>query len=55
MELINAKIDAGEKPTQLFMDKDLLAFGLVKRDEKGKYAIAPLLAHFLAWAETFVM
>ncbi len=42
MEWINAKIDAGGKPTQLFMDRDLLAFGLVKRDEKGRYAIASL-------------
>jgi anaerobic magnesium-protoporphyrin IX monomethyl ester cyclase len=42
MELINAKIDAGGKATKLFMDRDLLALGLVNRDEKGKYAIAPL-------------
>ncbi|MCX7592376.1 MAG: B12-binding domain-containing radical SAM protein [Fischerella sp.] len=42
MALINAKIEAGGKPTKLFMDRDLLAFGLVKRDEKGRYAIAPL-------------
>jgi anaerobic magnesium-protoporphyrin IX monomethyl ester cyclase len=42
MELINAKIDAGGKSTKLFIDKDLLAFGLVTTDEKGRYAIAPL-------------
>ncbi len=42
MELINAKIDAGGKPTKLFIDRDLLAVGLVKRDDRGKYTIAPL-------------
>ncbi|KAB8334102.1 B12-binding domain-containing radical SAM protein [Scytonema tolypothrichoides VB-61278] len=42
MELINAKINAGGKPTKLFIDRDLLAFSLVKRDDKGRYAIAPL-------------
>jgi anaerobic magnesium-protoporphyrin IX monomethyl ester cyclase len=42
MDLINAKIDAGGKPTKLFIDRDLLAVGLVNRDEKGRYAIAPL-------------
>ncbi|ARV62154.1 cobalamin ABC transporter substrate-binding protein [Nostocales cyanobacterium HT-58-2] len=42
MELINAKIDAGGKPTKLFIDRDLLAVGLVNKDEKGRYAIAPL-------------
>ncbi|MBW4589920.1 hypothetical protein G7B40_014430 [Aetokthonos hydrillicola Thurmond2011] len=42
MELIHAKIDAGGKPTTLFIQRDLLAVGLVKRDEKGRYAIAPL-------------
>lgn len=42
MQLINAKIDAGGKATKLFIDRDLLALGLVSRDETGKYAIAPL-------------
>ncbi|MEJ1932354.1 radical SAM protein, partial [Nostoc sp. NIES-2111] len=42
MQLINAKIDAGGKATKLFIDRDLLALGLVSRDEKGRYAIAPL-------------
>ncbi|NJM72466.1 MAG: B12-binding domain-containing radical SAM protein [Scytonema sp. RU_4_4] len=42
MELINAKINAGGKPTKLFIDRDLLAVGLVTRDDKGRYAIAPL-------------
>jgi anaerobic magnesium-protoporphyrin IX monomethyl ester cyclase len=42
MDLINAKIDAGGKPTKLFIDRDLLAVGLVNTDEKGRYAIAPL-------------
>ncbi|WP_017314543.1 B12-binding domain-containing radical SAM protein [Mastigocladopsis repens] len=42
MELINAKIDAGGKPTKLFLDRDLLAFGLVETDEKGRYKIASL-------------
>ncbi|MBR8839452.1 MAG: hypothetical protein DSM106950_36975 [Stigonema ocellatum SAG 48.90 = DSM 106950] len=41
-KLINAKIDAGGKATTLFLDKHLLAVGLVERDEKGRYAIAPL-------------
>ncbi|MBD2343676.1 B12-binding domain-containing radical SAM protein [Anabaena subtropica] len=42
MQLINAKIDAGGKPTKLFIDRDLLALGLVSQDEQGRYAIAPL-------------
>jgi len=42
MKFINAKIDAGGKPTKLFIDRDLLAVGLVNTDEKGRYAIAPL-------------
>jgi anaerobic magnesium-protoporphyrin IX monomethyl ester cyclase len=42
MELINAKINAGGKSTKLFIDKSLLAMGLVKIDEKGRYAIASL-------------
>ncbi|GAX37047.1 B12-binding domain-containing radical SAM protein [Nodularia sp. NIES-3585] len=42
MDLINAKIDAGGKATKLFMDRDLLANGLVSRDDKGRYAIAAL-------------
>ena len=46
MELINAKIDAGGKPTTLFIDRGLLAVGLVERDELGRYAIAPL-EHFV--------
>ncbi|WP_236142302.1 B12-binding domain-containing radical SAM protein [Nostoc sp. CMAA1605] len=42
VQLINAKIDAGGKATKLFIDRDLLALGLVSQDEQGKYAIAPL-------------
>ncbi|MBW4589918.1 B12-binding domain-containing radical SAM protein [Aetokthonos hydrillicola Thurmond2011] len=42
IDLINAKINAGGKATTLFIDRDLLAVGLVERDEKGRYAIAPL-------------
>jgi anaerobic magnesium-protoporphyrin IX monomethyl ester cyclase len=42
MKLINTKIDTGGKATKLFMDKDLLALGLVSQDEQGRYAIAPL-------------
>ncbi|MBD2499110.1 B12-binding domain-containing radical SAM protein [Anabaena azotica] len=42
IQLINAKIDAGGKATKLFIDRDLLALGLVSRDETGRYAIAPL-------------
>jgi anaerobic magnesium-protoporphyrin IX monomethyl ester cyclase len=42
MQLINAKIDAGGKATKLFIDRDLLALGLVTQDEQGRYAIAPL-------------
>lgn len=42
MQLINAKIDAGGKATKLFIDRDLLALGLVSQDEQGRYAIAPL-------------
>ncbi len=41
-KLINAKIDAGGKQTTLFMNRNLQALGLVSRDEKGRYAIAPL-------------
>jgi len=44
MEMINARIDAGHKPTALFMDRELMAKGLVKRDESGRYWIAPLEA-----------
>ncbi|GBE92728.1 B12-binding domain-containing radical SAM protein [Nostoc cycadae] len=42
MQLINAKIDAGGKATKLFIDRDLIALGLVTQDAQGKYAIAPL-------------
>lgn len=42
MEHINSRIDAGEKPTALFMDRELLAQGLVRRDDAGRYWIAPL-------------
>jgi anaerobic magnesium-protoporphyrin IX monomethyl ester cyclase len=42
MQLINNKIDTGGKATKLFIDRDLLALGLVSQDEQGKYAIAPL-------------
>ncbi|WP_313950026.1 radical SAM protein [Nostoc sp. FACHB-190] len=42
MELINHKIDAGGKATKLFIDRDLIALGLVTQDEQGKYAIAPI-------------
>ncbi|MEH2181445.1 B12-binding domain-containing radical SAM protein [Nostoc sp.] len=42
MHLINTKIDRGDKATKLFIDRDLLALGLVNQDERGKYAIAPL-------------
>jgi anaerobic magnesium-protoporphyrin IX monomethyl ester cyclase len=42
MELINSKIDQGGKATKLFIDRDLIALGLVSQDEQGKYAIAPL-------------
>jgi len=42
IQLINTKIDIGDKATKLFIDRDLLALGLVSQDEQGKYAIAPL-------------
>ncbi|MBD2498793.1 radical SAM protein [Nostoc sp. FACHB-280] len=42
MQLINHKIDAGGKATNLFIDRDLIALGLVTQDEQGKYAIAPI-------------
>ncbi|MBD2614583.1 MAG: B12-binding domain-containing radical SAM protein [Nostoc sp. ZfuVER08] len=42
MQLINTKIDRGGKATKLFIDRDLLALGLVSQDERGKYTIAPL-------------
>jgi len=42
MQLINSKIDRGGKATKLFLDRDLLALGLVTQDAQGKYAIAPL-------------
>ncbi|MCC5638150.1 B12-binding domain-containing radical SAM protein [Nostoc sp. CHAB 5844] len=42
MQLINNKIDRGGKATKLFIDRDLLALGLVTQDARGKYAIAPL-------------
>ncbi|MBD2594488.1 B12-binding domain-containing radical SAM protein [Nostoc spongiaeforme FACHB-130] len=42
MQLINHKIDAGGKATKLFIDRDLIALGLVTQDEQGRYAIAPI-------------
>ncbi len=42
MKMINAKVNAGGKATTLFIDRELLTQGLVKRDEKGRYTIAPL-------------
>jgi anaerobic magnesium-protoporphyrin IX monomethyl ester cyclase len=42
LKIINAKINAGGKATTLFVDRELLAKELVKRDEKGRYTIAPL-------------
>jgi anaerobic magnesium-protoporphyrin IX monomethyl ester cyclase len=42
IELINTKINAGGKPTKLLLEKNLEAVSLVNRDEKGRYAIAPL-------------
>ncbi|NJR50299.1 MAG: radical SAM protein [Leptolyngbyaceae cyanobacterium CSU_1_3] len=44
MQMINAKVNAGGKATTLFIDRDLLAQGLVNRDQKGRYTIAPLTA-----------
>ncbi|WP_016953399.1 radical SAM protein [Anabaena sp. PCC 7108] len=42
IQLINHQIDIGGKAIKLFLDRDLLALGLVSQDEQGKYAIAPL-------------
>jgi anaerobic magnesium-protoporphyrin IX monomethyl ester cyclase len=42
MKMINKKVNAGGKATRLFMDRELLTKQLVKRDEKGRYTIAPL-------------
>jgi anaerobic magnesium-protoporphyrin IX monomethyl ester cyclase len=42
MGMINARIDAGRKPTALFIDAELLAVGLVRRDSAGRYTAAPL-------------
>ncbi|KAM3104996.1 B12-binding domain-containing radical SAM protein [Phormidesmis sp. 146-33] len=42
MKIINTKVNAGGKATTLFIDRELLTQQLVKRDEKGRYTIAPL-------------
>jgi anaerobic magnesium-protoporphyrin IX monomethyl ester cyclase len=42
MTLINDRIRRGLKPTKLFVDRELLDAGLVTRDERGCYGIAPL-------------
>ena len=39
MELINQRIDSGEKPTSLFLNNEILESGLVKRNKGGKYSI----------------
>ena len=39
---INARIDAGRKPTTLFVDRQLMELGLVSRDDEGRYSLAPL-------------
>jgi anaerobic magnesium-protoporphyrin IX monomethyl ester cyclase len=40
--LLNKKIEAGGKPTRLFLDSEILSNKLVTRDEQGCYTIAPL-------------
>ncbi|MBI2138804.1 hypothetical protein HYU13_04395 [Candidatus Woesearchaeota archaeon] len=42
MDLINRRIGDGKKPTKLFIDKEILKMGLVRRDAEGKYFLAPL-------------
>ncbi len=42
MNHINHRIDSSKKPTTLFIDRDILSQGLVRRDEEGRYSIAPL-------------
>jgi anaerobic magnesium-protoporphyrin IX monomethyl ester cyclase len=44
IQMINTKVNAGGKATTLFIDRDLLSQGLVSRDQKGRYTIAPLNA-----------
>jgi anaerobic magnesium-protoporphyrin IX monomethyl ester cyclase len=42
INLINQRIDQGKKATQLFVDHEVMKKGLVKRDTKGHYWIAPI-------------
>jgi len=44
MMLINARIDRGEQPTQLFIERELFQAGLVSQDFEGRYRLAPLRA-----------
>lgn len=42
MELINKRLNEGKNQTALFIDKEIIDKGLVKRDNKGRYEIASL-------------
>jgi len=42
IQMINARINAGKGVTRLFVERDLLAQGLVRRDHDGCYALAPM-------------
>lgn len=42
VDMINARIDAGRRPTRLFVDKELRDLGLLTSDERGRYTLAPI-------------
>lgn len=44
VDLINKRIDAGRRPTQLFVDNEIQEAGLLVADQDGKYRLAPLSA-----------
>jgi anaerobic magnesium-protoporphyrin IX monomethyl ester cyclase len=44
VEMINARIDAGRKPTKLFVDNEIKSAGLLTQDTAGHYRLAPLTA-----------
>jgi anaerobic magnesium-protoporphyrin IX monomethyl ester cyclase len=43
IKVINARIQAGKKPTTIFIDQEVIRASLVTRAEDGQYTIAPLV------------
>ncbi len=42
VDMINARIDAGRRPTRLFVDKELRDLGLLTANDRGLYTLAPM-------------